>query len=205
MGLKYDRAMNTMVKQTLPAGLVWVGDPSYVMKPELYTALVKAMADKDDGFVQLTGWPAGAVVQDAGEDTEVRGSDNFSYGMISGLFGLTPACLTVGQAAKGKGRWVRFGSPVLFQSSSKRILITSPGFRLDVAITDMESSGEDEAPSTSAPRARQARKPRMPPADSAAKHALGKCKIGADASIWRVEKTKTGVKRWVRCSSCTAN
>ena len=199
-----------MVKKVLAPGQYFVGDPSRVMQPPLYDAMVEAMSGKTEACFELN--KVIVVAQDIGQADTVTGSDGFQYHSTSGLFGLTPHSLTEGAGRGGRdGKWTVFKSPVSFQSNASRVLITSPGYRLDVAITQgtQPAAAEETAqaaadPPSSAP-ARAPRNPKGAPADKASKHALGKCLIGVDRLVYRVERNKAQQKVWRRCSTCTAN
>ena len=172
--------------------------------------MVDAMSGKTEACFKLN--KATIVAQDIGQAESVTGSDGFEYHSTSGLFGLTPQSLTEGAGRGGRdGKWTQFSAPVTFQSNASRVLITSPGYRLDIAISQGSKPAAVEEPAQAAadpPSSAPARAPRNPrgaPADKASRHALGKCLIGTNRTIFRVEKNKAGQKVWRHCSSCTAN
>ena len=195
-----------MVKKVLAPGQYFVGDPSRVMQGALYDAMINAMAGKTEACFELN--KATIVAQDIGEAETVTGSNGFKYNSASGLFGLTPQSLTDGPSKGGRdGQWAQFNAAVTFQSNSNRILVTSPGYRLDIAISQGAKPAATEEPAED-PKAAPARAPRNPkgaPQEKASRHALGKCLIGTDRTIFRVETNKAGQKVWRHCSTCTAN
>ena len=190
-----------MVKKVLKPGRLFVGDPSFVMQPLLYSALIDAVEGKSEGAIDIDG--SICVVQDIADGTQVQGDDNFVYTTASGLIGLTPGALCEKGKARGSGKWISFNAPVLFQSSSERILITSPGYRLDIVIP--QDGAPAPEPAAAAVTARAPRKMKGAPAQDPSKVAIGKCVIGADRRVYRIEKNKNGIKTWKRCSACTEN
>lgn len=195
-----------MVKKVLAPGQYFVGDPSRVMQAAFYDAMIEAMHDKTEACFELN--KATIVAQDIGDADSVTGSDGFEYHSASGLLGLTPQSLSEGANKGGQGgKWAQFNMPVTFQSNAGRILITSPGYRLDIAISPSAQPTATQEPAE-APKAAPSRAPRNPkgaPLDKASRHALGKCLIGVDRLVYRVEKNKAQQKVWRRCSTCTAN
>ena len=103
-----------MVKKVLAPGQYFVGDPSRVMQPALYDAIIDAMSGKTEACFELN--KATIVAQDIGEADTVTGSDGFQYHSTSGLFGLTPQSLSEGA---GRGGVMASGLCSIHQSASR--------------------------------------------------------------------------------------